>query len=550
VRQVYEIAAERGGVQGHITSLRPLRPENRPDAWERSALERLERGEEQVDSVVTFRGEPYLRHMRPYLMEAACLKCHAAQGYEIGDVRGGITISVPLAPYQAIQQRQALPLGAAHLGLWLLGAIGIIAVDRRVRQRTMEREREEQERRSLEQQLHHARRIDSVGRLTGGIAHDLNNLLAPILGFSSIVLEEMAPRDPLRSDVEEIRRAAERARDLTHRLLAFSRKQELKVEPLDVGDLVAGMRKMLASVLGEDVRLLVELPAGLPPVRADRAQLELVLLNLAINARDAMPHGGALSIAAGEQRLAEPSKALDLPPGHFVAVTVADTGTGMDEETLERVFEPFFTTKAPGKGTGLGLPSVHGIVKQHGGALEVTSEPGRGTAVRLLFPAAATPASRPAEPAPKPPRGSERVLVVEDDPAVLRFVSRTLASLGYEVTEAAGPVEALGAAEAGGARPEILVTDVIMPDMSGPELARRLSGVWPGLAALFISGNPRDALGPGTPGAGPLWKPFTPLELANAVRRAIDAARAQRVGPDRSGAVNESEAAAGGGRPC
>ena len=528
VRQAYEIAAGEGGIQGHITSLRPLRPENRPDEWERLALERMERGDEQVDSAEVFRGEPHLRFMRRYMVEPACLKCHAAQGYKVGDVRGGISVSVPLAPYLAIQHRQTLPLAGAHVGIWLLGVAGILAVDRRHRQRVRERERQEQERRSLEQQLHHARRIDSVGRLTGGIAHDLNNLLSPILGLSSTLLGELSPEDPLRSDVEEIRQAAQRARELTHRLLAFSRKQELKAGPVDVAEVVEGMRKMLVAMLGEDVHLVVEVPGGLPRVRADRAQLELVLLNLATNARDAMPRGGTLRISAREERLDVESAALDLRPGDYLALILGDDGAGMDEHTRERVFEPFFTTKPTGKGTGLGLATVHGIVKQHGGAIEVDSEVGRGTAVRLLFPVTHdAPAPSPPPPSQdQPPRGSESVLLVEDDPAVRKFVARVLAGLGYQVLVADGPREALHLMERPGARLDVLVTDVIMPHMNGPELARLLTGPRPGLAVLFISGNPRDALGPGTTGIEPLWKPFTPLELARGVRRAIDAARA------------------------
>jgi len=524
IRQVYERASETGGVQGHITSTRPIRPENRPDEWERSALARFERGEEQVDSVQLLRGEPYLRYVRRFLVEESCLKCHAAQGYRLGDVRGAISISVPLAPYLAIQRRQTLPLKAAHLGLWLLGVTAILATERRSRQRKRESEREEQERRSLEQQLHHARRVESVGRLTGGIAHDLNNLLSPILGFSSVVLEELPPLDPLRPDLEEIQRAARGARDLTRRLLAFSRKQELRVEPVDVAEVVEGMRKMLGAMLGEDVRLVIELAEGMASVRADRAQLELVLLNLAANARDAMPRGGTLRISGREERLEAESAALALSPGQYMELVLEDDGMGMDEHTRERIFEPYFTTKEFGKGTGLGLSTVHGIVKQLGGAIAVASAEGCGTTIRILLPSTAASARRSVEPGLDLPRGGERVLVVEDDPAVLRFVTRALGGLGYQVLEASSPDAALRLA-AGGTRPDVVVTDVIMPHMSGPELVRRLADAWPGLAVLLISGNPRGELGPDLGGTRPLWKPFTPLELACAVRRAIDEGR-------------------------
>jgi signal transduction histidine kinase/CheY-like chemotaxis protein len=524
VRQAYEIAADSAGAQGHLTSLRPLRPENAPDGWERSALERLGRGEEELHSTEVLRGAPHLRFMRRFMVEESCLKCHCSQGYKVGDVRGGVSISVPLAPYLAIQRRQMLPLASAHGLIWLLGVAGIVVASRRFGQRVKEREREERERRSLEQQLQHAQRIESVGRLTGGIAHDLNNLLSPILGFSSIVLEELPPQDRLRPDVEEIKRAAQRARELTHRLLAFSRKQELKVELLDMAEMAEGMRKMLGAMLGEDVELVIAPPCGAPLVRADRAQLELVLLNLAINARDAMPHGGTLRIAVREERLDERSAAIDLPPGRYAALILSDTGTGMDEQVLNRIFEPFFTTKSPGKGTGLGLAAVHGIVRQHGGTIEVKSSIGEGTLLRLLFPAADGPVPlAPPEPGDRLPRGGERVLVAEDDAAVRKFVCKTLADLGYQVLQADDPREALRLAD-GGDQLDLLVTDVIMPHMNGPELARRLAGAQPGLAVLFISGNPRDALGPSLPGPAsrPLWKPFTPSELAHAVRRAID----------------------------
>jgi signal transduction histidine kinase/CheY-like chemotaxis protein len=525
VRQVYQISAERAGVQGHMTSLRPIQPENRPDEWEQVALKRLERGEEHVDSVEVFRGEPHLRYMRRLLVENSCLNCHESQGYKLGDVRGGISVSLPLAPYLAIERRQTSSLEAAHVGIWLLGVAGIVLAQRRFRHRVKERQREEQEHRSLEQQLHHARRIDSVGRLTGGIAHDLNNLLSPILGLSSIVLEELRPQDPLRSDVEEIRQSALRARELTHRLLAFSRKQELQVGSVEVFEMVGGMRKMLAAMLGEDVELVIEVPRALPPIRADRAQLELALLNLAINARDAMPRGGALRITARPEQLEGETAARELIPGRYVELTLSDTGIGMDEGTLDRMFEPFFTTKAAGKGTGLGLATVHGVVKQHGGAIDVQSAIGRGTTVRLILPVAEGAAhALPERSHGLPPRGTETVLLVEDDPPVRDFVRRVLEGLGYQVVEADGPHEALRLVERAGARVDLLVTDVIMPHMSGPDLARQLSGRWPGLAVLFISGNPRDALGPPMTGTAPLWKPFTPLELARAVRRSIDVA--------------------------
>jgi CheY-like chemotaxis protein len=305
------------------------------------------------------------------------------------------------------------------------------------------------------------------------------------------------------------------------------------VEPLDLAGVAEGMRKMLLAMLGEDVELIVEPPGTAPPVLADRAQLELVLLNLAINARDAMPRGGTLRIAAGEQRFDERSDALELPPGRYAVLVLSDTGTGMDEQTLDRVFEPFYTTKSPGKGTGLGLATVHGIVKQHGGAIEMKSALGRGTRVRLLFPATDGAAHRsPPAIEDRLPRGSETVLVVEDDPAVNRFVCKVLSDLGYQVVEACDPSDALRYAEPGARRLDALVSDVIMPHLSGPELATRLAGARPGLAVLFISGNPRDKLPPDliTPANAPLWKPFTPGELARAIRRAIDSARAPAAG--------------------
>jgi two-component system, cell cycle sensor histidine kinase and response regulator CckA len=380
--------------------------------------------------------------------------------------------------------------------------------------------------RRMEEQLQHAQKMEAVGRLAGGVAHDFNNLLTAITGYSELVLARLEEEDPSHRDVEEIRRAAERAATLTRQLLAFSRRQVLRPKVLDLNEVVGGMRKMLARLIGEDVELVTAFGAASGRVTADPGQIEQVLVNLAINARDAMPDGGRLVVETSDLDLDGTRAGLHDPvrPGKYVVLSVTDTGCGMDEATMSRLFEPFFTTKEVGKGTGLGLATAYGIVAQSGGHLRAESEPGRGSTFRVYLPRVDAEVPRDAAPA-APRRGSETILVAEDEEMVRELVSAVLGQQGYAVLPARDGEEALRLAEEHEGSIPLLVTDVVMPRMGGIDLAVRLRSRRPGIRVLFVSGYTDTAgkpLGVPEPGTEFLHKPFLPSVLASRVRSLID----------------------------
>ena len=380
-------------------------------------------------------------------------------------------------------------------------------------------------------QLEQAQKMDAIGRLAGGVAHDFNNLLTVILGRTDMLLEPMPPEHPMRRGIELIRRTAGRAAELTRQLLAFSRKQVLEPVVLDLNAVAIEMKDMLGRLIGEDVALLTTPSPGLGRVKADRGQIEQVLMNLAVNARDAMPQGGRLIVETAEVELDEEyaRRHVGARPGPHVMLAVSDTGTGIPREIQSQIFEPFFTTKEPGKGTGLGLATVYGIVKQSGGYIEVESEPGRGTTFRIYLPRFDAPTAvgdrgpRPAVAA----GGTETILLVEDEEGVRELARDILRANGYTVLEARNGAEALLISERHQGPLDLLLTDVVMPRMSGRELAERLAPLRPDLSVLYMSGYTDDAvIRHGVLGAGTafLQKPFTPAVLVQRVRETLDTA--------------------------
>ena len=385
------------------------------------------------------------------------------------------------------------------------------------------------ERRRLEEQLLQSQKMEAVGRLAGGIAHDFNNLLTAIAGYSALLIEQLPDGDPRRDSAEEIREAGRRAAGLTQQLLAFSRRQVLEPRVLDLNAVIAGMEKMLRRVIGEDVELTTALDPGLWRTLADPGQIEQAIVNLVVNARDAMPRGGRLTLETGNVTLDEKfaSGYATVHPGPHVMLAVSDTGVGMDASLQARLFEPFFTTKERGKGTGLGLSTTYGIVKQSGGSIWVYSEPGHGTTFKIYLPRCDEPLdARELPPPPARPRpGSETVLLVEDEPEVRRLVEKLLRMQGYAVLSAGSPAEAIAAAKAAKEEIAILVTDVIMPGMNGRELARVLAADRPAMRVLYMSGYTDAAIahqGILPPGTAFLSKPFTPDVLARKVREVLD----------------------------
>jgi two-component system, cell cycle sensor histidine kinase and response regulator CckA len=402
------------------------------------------------------------------------------------------------------------------------------AVERELREAEQRREqwRTTQALASSQEQLRQAQKLEAIGRLAGGVAHDFNNLLTAVLGYAELVLESLPPDDARRPDIEEIRRAGEKAVGLTRQLLAFSRRQVLDPRVLDLNDVVRDVERLLRRVIGEDIGLEVRLGDDLWPVKADRTQIEQILMNLAVNARDAMPDGGRLTIETSNVEI----HTADDPtrpgrPGRYVALSMRDTGHGIPEDVLPKIFEPFFTTKEAGKGTGLGLSMVYGIVQQSDGFVFAQSTPGQGAAFTAYLPE--TLEREDAEPrtaSGAPPAGGAVILLVEDDSAVRDLAAKVLTQHGYHVIATADPIEALHAAQATAGRLDLLLTDVVMPGMDGPSLARRILEARPALRVVFMSGftgEITDKLRTFGPTAGFLSKPFTAGGLAEKVREAL-----------------------------
>ncbi|MFI5892116.1 PAS domain S-box protein [Actinoplanes sp. NPDC051513] len=410
--------------------------------------------------------------------------------------------------------------------------------DRLELQAERERLKSQAERERLEAQLHQAQRLESLGQLAGGVAHDFNNLLAVMLNYTTFIAEEIDDAhgaDPawqaVRHDIAQVRRAGERATELTHQLLAFGRREVVRPQVLNLNTVVAEVEALLRRTIGEHIQLHTTLPDDLWPVLADPGQLEQVLVNLAVNARDAMPDGGTLSICTANHTLDETTAAAapDLGTGRYVKLRVADTGTGIPPEVAEHVFEPFFTTKPKGEGSGLGLATVYGIITQAGGHARIASSPGAGTAFTALLPATAEPAApvaaAPATPAAAHHPGGEAVLIVEDEEALREVARRILSRNGYHVLTAASGTEALKAAEHAGSHLDLLLTDVIMPGMLGKELAAKIRDRYPDIQVLYMSGYAQPVLasqGTLDPGVTLVEKPFSETTLLDRIREVLD----------------------------
>jgi two-component system cell cycle sensor histidine kinase/response regulator CckA len=394
-----------------------------------------------------------------------------------------------------------------------------------------ERKQAEELLRRRDEQLRQSQKMEAVGRLSGGIAHDFNNLLGVIIGYSESIEHRTDSNDPLRKSATEIRKAGERAASLTHQLLAFSRQQVLQPQILDLNMLVTDMGKMLKRLIGTHIELTTELATDLGQVKAEQSQIEQVMLNLVVNARDAMPDGGKLLIETSNLDVDE-NLTINFPflqPGPYVLLTVSDTGTGMDANTRRHIFEPFFTTKEPGKGTGLGLATVYGVVKQSGGGVIVDSEPGKGTTFKIFLPQTleSAVASAADEDAGKGSMGTGTILLAEDEEALLNLTAERLRECGYTVLPARDGIHALEIARSFREPIHLLLTDIMMPRLGGLSLARSLSELRPGIRIVFMTGHAeheasyREAL---RSGAESIQKPFSHERLIQLVRQALDAA--------------------------
>ncbi len=385
--------------------------------------------------------------------------------------------------------------------------------------------------RKLEDQLVQAQKMEAIGQLAGGVAHDFNNLLTVIMSYSSLLLTDIETNEAVRGDIQEISNAAERAASLTRQLLAFSRKQVLQMRAVNVNEVVTHVEKMLHRLIGEDISLTTHLDPHLAHINADPGQVEQVLINLAVNARDAMPGGGALTITTDNAELSDEhgERHLGSAPGEYVMLAVTDTGSGMTKEVQQRLFEPFYTTKGPGKGTGLGLATVHGIVKQSGGDVYVYSELGHGTTFKVYFPRltkVADAVMTTAEHRAIAPSGSETLLLAEDDESIRALATRVLEALGYKLLVARTGREALQIVAEHKGSIHMIATDVVMPEMNGSQLVEKVLEARPGIRVLFMSGYTDDEVmrrGVINGQTAFLQKPFTPALLAHKVREVLDA---------------------------
>jgi signal transduction histidine kinase/ActR/RegA family two-component response regulator len=399
------------------------------------------------------------------------------------------------------------------------------AVEREIRAAGLRRERNR-----LEEQFRQAQKMEAVGRLAGGVAHDFNNLLTVITGYSDMLLASTDLKPAQRTALEEIRRSAERGGALTHQLLAFSRRQPLEARLVRINDLILQIEKLLRRLIGEDIELVTIPAASQDVVEADPGRLEQVIMNLVVNARDAMPDGGKLTIETGVAHLSEvfSAKQLGVPPGQYVVVSISDTGVGMDEATQSHMFEPFFTTKNPGRGTGLGLATAYGIIRQSGGAIRINSELGRGTTVQIYLPPAHTKKAPAAEEGARHAAkltGKETILLVEDEARVRKLIVDVLTARGYQVLEATRGEEAMRLCKAHSGTIDMAVVDVVMPEINGPDLVRQLIPLRPKMRVLYISGYTDEAIvhhGIPESGAAFLQKPFLPDALARKVREVLD----------------------------
>lgn len=675
-RQVFEMAAEKEGTgRGHITSLKPIRPGNAPDPWETEVLQAFAGGAPEVGQIADINGIPYYRYMKPLFAEKPCLKCHADQGYLEGELRGGLSVSVPLAPFNALKRAELQDDYLRFAVIWLLGLGGIgfgtyrlkrltgdlVARSVELEQQTVElqiaqEELQEQtalleeeiaeriqtekerelfvtlfnssedlmviadpngcfkkvnpatikvlgysakelsakpfidfvhpddrqatmdemarqvqcgytinfenryvcqdgstrhlswhasfiaaegitcatarditEHKRLEEQLLQSQKMEAVGQLAGGVAHDFNNILSVIMGYAGMLKLGSNLNLQQQEKIDQIIVSSEKAAELTKGLLAFSRKQQLAFKNVNLNDIIQNLEKFLLRVIGEDVQLKSITHEFNLPVSIDTGQIEQALINLVTNARDAMPHGGTITIETGAQELdASFAQVRGYgSPGSYAVITVSDTGAGINEEIQQKIFEPFFTTKEIGKGTGLGLAIVYGIVKQHSGFVHLYSEPDKGTAVRIYLPLLNSEAlaQTAATSLPTPTGGSETILVAEDDPSVRALVAIVLGEYGYTVILAEDGQEAVRQFTVNKDKIGLVLMDMIMPGQSGTAAAEEIRKLQQDACILFTSGYTADFIssrGIDEESIELLMKPVQPLELLRKVREMLD----------------------------
>lgn len=602
-RQVHEIAAKEYGIIGHITSLNPIRPANTPDAWEAQALEVFKNGAKYVSSVEELQGNDYMRLMQPLITEKGCLQCHAAQGYKVGDIRGGISVSVPMSPFWAVERSHIRTLSLGHGLLWLLGLVGISFGTRRIgkqiaeRNQALEALRESEEKfrsmmeamrdasyicsperrieymnprmissvgrdavgelchkaicnsdekcswcvfdqiqqgehaeyelanpkdnryysvsnspifhtdtsisqltilrditdtKTMEAQLQQARKMESIGTIAAGVAHDFNNILYMITGNAKLALEDIPEGHPVHVNLKEIKSAGLRAAGIVKQLLNFSRKADVELRPIGAITVTKDVVKFLRSTIPSSIEIRKHFPDSEITILGDPVQINQVMMNLCMNASQEMEEtGGIIEITVDTESLQEgaSSNLSDLTSGEYLKITISDTGPGIDPEIIDRIFDPYFTTKDVGKGSGMGLAVVHGIVKNHNGAITVASQPGEGAIFTVYFPISAEKFVKEVKSPDKIPRGDESIIFVDDEASIAKMGGQMLERLGYEVETKTNPVEVLDLFKSNPDQYDLIITDMTMPQMTGVKLSEKLKAVRSDIPIIVCTGH-------------------------------------------------------------
>ncbi len=533
IRQMMNDYSKLYGIKGRITSLKYLYEGNKPDDWEEKALKSFELGNMESLEYENINNKPYLRFMRPMVTEESCLKCHAHQGYKVGDIRGGVGVSVPIESLNKLSEHQQFVAIFGHLAVWLLVLISMFFLSfressRLEKQKEMERSHKENEAKLEEQRLQ-GQKMESIGTLAGGIAHDLNNILGVIMGYTEMTLDDLPDTKEAQGNLNSVMKASERAKNMVNQILAFSRKANLTKVPLNLVDLIKETIDFLKSSIPSSIAIISNLENCEHQINANATQINQVLMNLCTNASYAMKDsGGVLKINVKEIALdEESSRIFDVKPGILYKLTISDNGSGMNKETLQSIFEPYFTTKDTGEGSGMGLAVVYGIVRDHGGKIDVYSEPGVGTTFTIYFPVLS---SEKTEELNKNRRTSiignkEMILFVDDEESLVALGTKMLEKLGYRVENSTNSIDALEVFKAAPDKFDLIVTDMTMPKMSGITLAAEIHKIRMNIPVILCTGfsasiNEKNFISKGL--SALIMKPLVKRELGEAISKVLN----------------------------
>jgi len=551
----------------HITSLKVLNPVNEPDEWEKKALHAFKNGLKELVEVADFQGEPHLRLMRPLYTETGCLKCHAKQGYKKGDLRGGISVAIPFDAHLAVLKENFFINLLWHVFLWIVVVVLLFYVYicskrlfgekeaaevraivsgeeslcrlQELQEENLKREQAETERERLHVRLVQAQKMEAIGTLAGGIAHDFNNILSAIFGFTELAqttVESIVPGADvtqltvrLREDLRQVMAAGNRARDLVRQILTFSRQKSIELVPIELVPCLKGVMNLVRSSIPTTIEIVQNITTERSVINADPTQIHQVVMNLCTNAWQAMEHtGGKLSVTL--KRVVFGAEELRRRPearaGEYMQLSICDTGIGIDPVVKERIFDPYFTTKKEGKGTGMGLAIVHGIISSYGGFITVYSELGKGTSFNLYIPAVSERVSVPEEVARPVLRGSETILLVDDEPSIISVCQQGLELLGYKVVSTESSLEALKIFTDSPGDFDLVITDHTMPEMTGVQLTQKISEIYPDVRVILCTGLSTEKMKVEIKAMKNIkefvQKPITTSEMSRVIRRALD----------------------------